>query len=404
VDINRIQEHKPEGRRIVDISFFLTEMHRTFDNHARGIECPFKDWILINSRRQGFLTEFFFKCRMCNYEASFWSESRDSKELDINSAVVVTTATAGIGYSTLEEMYAGQNIPCMSEVTYIKHREILVDEFKKTAIENMIMAGEVEKQLAVERNEIINGIPYITVVVDDSWMKRLYGKAYDSLSGVGAIIGYRTGKILFVGIRNKYCAICDVAERKSCEPKAHKCYKNFDRNASSTRMESDAIAEGFNCSLQMHGLIYKTVIADGDSNVYQCIKHNNPYREQMITVKKIECANHLLRNLCKKLQTVAATTQPKTQRKRDFVEIRNIVKNILKIRKEVTLAASLRKEAQQPQHYKATELRFDILNIPSHVFGEHKRCKERGRKCEDDRETEKNYVPFLKLYGLYLNI
>jgi len=81
-------------------------------------------------------------------------------------------------------------------------------------------------------------------------------------------------------------------------------------------------------------LIYKTVIADGDSNVYQCIKHNNPYREQMVTVKKVECTNHLLRNLCKKLQTVAATTQPKTQRKRGFIEIRNIVKNdISKIRK-----------------------------------------------------------------------
>jgi len=30
-------------------------------------------------------------------------------------------------------------------------------------------------------------------------------------------------------------------------------------------MESDAIAEDFNVSLKMHGLIYKTVIADGDS-------------------------------------------------------------------------------------------------------------------------------------------
>jgi len=95
----------------------------------------------------------------------FWSESRKSKELDINSAVVVTTATAGIGYSTLEEMYTDMNIPCMSEVTYIKHREILVDDFKKTAIESMTMACEVEKQLAVERNEIINDIPYTTVIV-----------------------------------------------------------------------------------------------------------------------------------------------------------------------------------------------------------------------------------------------
>jgi len=106
-----------------------------------------------------------------------------------------------------------------------------------------------------------------------------------------------------------------------------------------------------------------------------------------------------------------ATTQPKTQKIRGFIKIRNIVKNIVKniknnilnIRKEVTLAASLRKIEQQPQHYKAMELRFDMLNIPSHVFGEHK-CKECGRKCKDDRETEKNYVLFLKLYGLYPKI
>jgi len=68
----------------------------------------------------------------------------------------------------------------------------------------------------------------------------------------------------------------------------------------------------------MHGLIYKTVIADGDSNVYQCIKHNNPYREQMVTVKKVECTNHLLRNLCKKLQTVAARSQLSQKRKKTW--------------------------------------------------------------------------------------
>ncbi|KYM99282.1 hypothetical protein ALC62_09978 [Cyphomyrmex costatus] len=53
----------------------------------------------------------------------------------------------------------------------------------------MKIAGEIEKQLALEKNETIHGIPYITVVADGSWMKRSYGKAYDSLSGVGAIAG-----------------------------------------------------------------------------------------------------------------------------------------------------------------------------------------------------------------------
>jgi hypothetical protein len=67
-------------------------------------------------------------------------------------------------------------------------------------------------------------------------------------------------------------------------------------------------------------------------------------------------------------------------------------------------AVSLRMKEQQPQDYKARELRLDILNIPSHVFGQHKRCKERGRKCEENRETEQNYVPLLKLHDLYKKV
>jgi len=63
----------------------------------------------------------------------------------------------------------------------------------------------------------------------------------------------------------------------------------------------------------------------------------------MIMVQKIECTNHLLRNLCNKLKKVAETTQPKTHRKRGFIEVRNVVKNnILTIRKEIMQVASER--------------------------------------------------------------
>ncbi|KMQ85199.1 hypothetical protein RF55_16378 [Lasius niger] len=223
---------------------------------------------------------------MCNYEANIWSEPTEPETLDINTAAVAGTVTMGIGYAQLEELCAAMNVPCMSEPTYVEYRENLIDDFNKTAMKNMKMTGEVEKHLALERNDVINGIPYITVVADGSWMKRSYGNAYNSLSSIEAIIGYHTKKILFVGVRNKFCAICDVAERNGIEPKAHKCYKNFDRNASSIRMESDVIAEGFKCSLEMHGLIFKTVIADGDSSVYQTILDNRPYCEHMVAVKK----------------------------------------------------------------------------------------------------------------------
>lgn len=404
---NGIEKNMPEGRSIVDINFMYNEIQRSYNDHIRGVECLFRDWTLVNSRRRGLRTQLFFKCKMCNYETNIWSEPEKSDTLDINTAAAAGTITIGIGYYQLQELHAAMNIPCMSEVTYIKYRDNVVDDFEKTAIENMKLAGEAEKQLALERNETINGIPYITVVADGSWMKRSYGTTYDSLSGVGAIIGFRTKKVLFIGIRNKFCTICNMAEQNSVEPRVHKCYKNFGSNRSSTSMESDAIVEGFKSSLEMHGLIYRSFVGDGDSNVYQSIIDNAPYREHMVTVKKIECSNHLLRNLCRKLKIVAETTQPKTQRKRGIVQLRKIVKdNIVPIREEVKNAAAVRREENHSDvRHKARELQKDILNIPSHVFGEHKQCKERGLMCTENRdETEKNYVPFLKLHGLYQKV
>ncbi|EZA48921.1 hypothetical protein X777_12972 [Ooceraea biroi] len=315
-----------------------------FDNHARGIECQFKDWKLVNSLRRGLKTQLFFKCQMCNYEDNIWSEPTEPHVLDSNTAAAVGTLTVGIGYAQLEELCATVNIRCMSEKTYINRRDALVDDFLKTAMQSMKMAGEEEKQLAIERNETINGILYITVVADGSWMKRSYGSAYDSSSGVGAIIGYRTGKVLFVGVRNKYCVLCDMAEQRGVEVRKHKCYKNFDSNASSTRMESDAIVEGFKSSLEIHGLIYKTLIADGDSSVYNSIRYNAPYHDMNIVVRQVECTNHLLRNLCKKLKAVARTTVPKAMmhRKRNFVQLLNVVDhNILAMRKEILRVAAV---------------------------------------------------------------
>jgi hypothetical protein len=134
----------------------------------------------------------------------------------------------------------------------------------------MKTAGEEERRLALERNDVIDGIPHIPVVADGSWMKRSYrtGK-YDSLSGVGVIVGYHTKKVLFIGVRNKYCMVCARASQKNEEPNVHKCYKNWDNTSSSTSMESDAIVEGFKQSIETHGLIYSVLIADGDSSVYK---------------------------------------------------------------------------------------------------------------------------------------
>nr|XP_034194061.1 uncharacterized protein LOC117610596 [Osmia lignaria]XP_034194062.1 uncharacterized protein LOC117610596 [Osmia lignaria] len=134
VDVGRISENVPEGRRIVDVQFFWNEIHRTFDNHARGIECHFRDWKMIGSCQHGCLTQFFFKCQMCNYEDTVWSEPMHSDIMNVNEAMTTATVTVGIGYAKLEELCAALNMPCMAETAYLRYREKLVDEFMKSAI------------------------------------------------------------------------------------------------------------------------------------------------------------------------------------------------------------------------------------------------------------------------------
>jgi hypothetical protein len=67
------------------------------------------------------------------------------------------------------------------------------------------------------------------------------------------IIGAETGQLLFAGVLTKSCAKCSALERAGKEHQQHDCNKNFE--GPSTAMESKIIVAGFNCSIEMHGLI-----------------------------------------------------------------------------------------------------------------------------------------------------
>lgn len=64
--------------------------------------------------------------------------------------------------------------------------------------------------------------------------------------------------MLFVGIRNSYCSICQRATNRKIDPPVHVCFLNWKKPA--TAMEADSILEGFSHSLSMHGLKYNKLI------------------------------------------------------------------------------------------------------------------------------------------------
>ena len=109
----------------------------------------------------------------------------------------------------------------------------------------MAKAAAEERRLAIERNDIIHGIPCTIVEGDGSYMKRSYvNSKYDSPACCIVLIGKYTNKILDIVVKQKTCAICEYSYNKGVTPKKRKWFRTHGHELSSTSVESTAIGEG----------------------------------------------------------------------------------------------------------------------------------------------------------------
>lgn len=63
---------------------------------------------------------------------------------------------------------------------------------------------------------------------------------------------------MFIGIRNKYCVICQKSNIKKESAPEHQCFLNWRK--ASTSMEADGVIEGFSKSIELHGLKFNKLI------------------------------------------------------------------------------------------------------------------------------------------------
>lgn len=385
-----------DRRRIVKMSHFIDDYEYHIERHSLGGMCENRKFKLIESVSIGLKSRFIIQCENCKYSAAILSEP-ETELMDLNAVTVAATVTTGSGYSQLNELLSAMDIVCMSSTSYRKYHEQLYDAFRKSAEQSMKKAGELEKKLALERGDLIKGVPVTKVIADGTYLRRTYPTGrFDSNSGMAIIVGYYTQQILFMGVRNKYCFICSRAEQNGNFAGKHKCYRNFDPQKSSSAMEADIISEGFRCSVEQHGLIYEYLIADGDSNVYIQIQKDNPNEEYDVPVKKIECTNHLLRNLCKKLKKVG-------KGKKNVAKWKNLVEdNIMRLRRAITKAIQHRADQEISTEEKINRLRSDINNVPYHIFGDHSNCD--SYFCTGPKENEVNNIPEMEKVGIIAEI
>lgn len=149
-------------------------------------------------------------------------------------------------------------------------------------------------------------------------------------------------------------------------------------------MEQNIIVEGFRQSIEQHGLIYKYYIGDGDSSVYTRIVEQVSYGRDVI---KLECANHITRNLHDGLRKLVAN-------KHFPIHLRKILNSgspspLERLVKGVRTAI---KECGKFQNVDV--LRKDLKNAPYHVLGCHTSCRQAF--CKRTNLGEKDNVPLME--------
>lgn len=377
-----------EGRRVVQFDYFFKQL-QLISHHNSPLNCNLSHLRITSENRKGLNSTFNLKCVLCGKILKLKTSESQQGVISINESFVSGIMSIGSGYSGMEELCATLEVPSLSIAGYGKCHKKVCEWWEKTKFTCMAAAADEEKKLAIESGDIDeNGTPMITVVADACWSKRSYKTNYSALSGAATIIGYRTKKIIYMAVKNKYCTTCARATNLKIPVPEHTCFKNYE--GSSSGMEAEAILDGFQQSLSMYGLIYSTLIADGDSSTYARIVNSHPYPN--ITVQKIECSNHLIRNYCNHIEKITKDT--------GFpLEFRKIISsNKLRLRKAVVGAANYRMQSTSALDQKIINLRKDLLNGPKHVFGEHKDCLPYFCKFKIDpsKTLDYNHVPQLQ--------
>ena len=397
--------------RIIDQKYFLKSFVNLYKSHILS-KCEKTNFKATKYRDEGLGSAIFFQCKNCSFERWITSEQREKRKMPINQLAVLANLVTGGSYEGCDQFFSGMNIPFMCEDTYISERRILTTFAEQALKDEIQKAGEVEKTLALENGQFIERetispenvretqkIPWIEVEGDGGYGKRSYRTGrYDSQCGVGVLIGVRTKKLLSLEVRNKFCWIDYMAGLKGVQPKVHRCFKNWSSLKSSSSMETDCILTGFQNSLETHGLIYKTFIADGDCSTYNALIKKSPYAHYQVRIKKKYCINHTLRNFCNKIVEISKMKIFRLNTRGSVGSFRKFMKKAaFRMRRTVIFHVDQRrKQTNLDEEKLINELQRDIQNLVNHTFGVHTNCKNRGLQECSKKKKVKNWIPILR--------
>jgi len=360
--------NKPiSGYRIINLELL---QHHVVDITTHVCLCPLAQKVATSGQapiklkseycKSGLFSIILAECCGCLQQFKVSTSPKQQNGLyDINVRAVWGTVTSGRGPSQLNEVLSTMNIPQMHNTMFTSVENRIGEWWLKALDEEMKKAGIEERDKAIERGDFHHGIPAVTVICDGGWSKRTHKHSYNALGGVGVIFGAETKKLLHIGVRNKHCLVCKVAESNNVTPRQHKCFRNW--YETSQAMESDVILEGFlNCESK-HGVRYMRIIADGDSSTFSKLQEH--IAVWGTDIRKLECANHTCKCVRSNLEKLVA--EKKHFKGKGKLSGRNIIRLTTALR----CAIKMRSKDKNCQL-----LKHDIRNSVYHILGFHTKC------------------------------
>lgn len=198
--------------------------------------------------RKGVASLFVIKCHHCGCSNSLLTsmQHRNGKRgplaHDVNTRLSLGALNAGIGHTHVNSLLSCLDIQTVNHVTFkVREREI-GKAVESIASESCLENCCKEREMAIAAGTKCDSENLVGVMCsyDMGWQKR--GKAYNSSTGHGAVLGVKTGKVLDFATRNKTCRTC-AASRKPDKPTSHDCRKNH--TGSAKIMESSVACQLF---------------------------------------------------------------------------------------------------------------------------------------------------------------
>ncbi|CAH1156021.1 unnamed protein product [Phaedon cochleariae] len=149
----------------------------------------------------------------------------------------------------------------------------------------------------------------------------------------------------------------------------------------------------------MHGLIFHKLIGDGDSSVHQKLLEARPYGT--LFIQKIECRNHMMRNFSKKIREICERKRSNSKNLPVPPGLRKLVEsNARRLRTSIKSATMFRIREETSFAQKIENLKKDLKNAPSHVFGQHEKCLEIAYFNCSPKVDEVDHIPSMRACGL----